>query len=80
MNNLPFTAVSHVTVLLQNGENLVQCFVIYENRIIAFVGQLLAVDDDLHVIRLPDVCGIGTDRIAALYDAVLNDAPTVCLL
>ena len=57
MNNLPFTAVSHVTVLLQNGENLVQCFVIYENRIIAFVGQLLAVDDDLHVKRAFELPG-----------------------
>lgn len=36
----------HVTVPFK-WKNLVQRFVIYENRIIAFVGQLLAVDNDL---------------------------------
>ena len=43
VDDLPFAAVFHIAVLFQNGENLVQRFVIYENRIIAFVGQLLSI-------------------------------------
>lgn len=57
VDDLPFAAVFHIAVLFQNGENLVQRFVIYENRIIAFVGQLLAVDNDLHVKRAFELSG-----------------------
>ena len=62
VDHLPFAAVFHIAVLFQNGENLVQRFVIYENRIIAFVGQLLAVDNDLQTCV----------RAAGLYPRAAN--------
>ena len=34
---------------------------------------LILFNNDLDIIRRTDIGGIGTDRIAALYDAVLND-------
>ena len=34
---------------------------------------LILFNNNLDIIRRTDIGGIGTDRIAALYDAVLND-------
>ena len=57
MTIVPSIQKTHVDVYKRQGENLVQRFVIYENRIIAFVGQLLAVDNDLHVKRAFELPG-----------------------
>ena len=35
--------------------------------------SLVLLDDDLHIVRFADIRCVGTDRVAALNDAVLNN-------